>query len=239
MNLDDFSTLEEDRRYIKPEVSLNEQNAFIDNLRTVQAQNNAEIKNDTYNLGTAVPSNLGGLVGGESYFNARYQTPQTNALISDLRSAAQAQALNEAMSNELAKAKERYNKAYKAAAKRAGSGTGTTDDEDPEKIEGKTVFEDADEWEEATAGEAKEAWSPISSGNKTLDNMNEISSALSSNPVTSGIKEGFDESRRFINETILNKSGEGIADAARRYLNQQSSEPTTLKGMLDKLAGKR
>lgn len=134
MNLDDFSYSEDDRRYIKPEVSLNEQNAFIDNLRSVQEKNNAEIAQDTYNLGTDISSNLGGLVGGESYFQSRYQTPQTNSLVADLRAAAQAQALNTAMSNELAKAKKRYNNAYRAASKRAaarstgGGGGGGYDD---------------------------------------------------------------------------------------------------------------
>lgn len=129
MNLDDFSFVEEDRRYINPQTSLDEQNAFVQTLRDTQAQRNAQIQQDTYNLGTAVPSNLGGLVGGESYFTSRYQTPQTNTLVADLRAAAQAQALNEAMNNELSKAKERYNRAYRSASKRrakSGGGGGSS-----------------------------------------------------------------------------------------------------------------
>lgn len=102
----------EDRLYANPEVSLQEQNQFIDNLRNVQNANNAEINTQTYNLGTAVPSNLGGLVGGEGYFTSRYQTPQTNAVTASLRATAQAQALNEAMGNEVAMWKQRYNRAY-------------------------------------------------------------------------------------------------------------------------------
>lgn len=125
MNLDDFSTVVDEQRYINPQVALDESNAFIQNLRDTQAQRNAEIKQDTYNLGTAVPSNLGGLTGGESYFNARLQTPQTNALIADLKATAQAQALSDALNNEIAQAKQRYNKAYKNYTKRhSGSGTG-------------------------------------------------------------------------------------------------------------------
>lgn len=120
MNLDDFSTVVDDRRYINPQVSLDEQNAFINNLRSTQQARNEEIATDTYNLGTAVPSNLGGLGGSGSYFNARYQTPQTNAVVADLRAAAQAQALNDAMNNELAQAQQRYNNAYKAYQKRHG-----------------------------------------------------------------------------------------------------------------------
>ena len=121
MNLDQFSFEQDDRRYINPQTALDESNAFIDNLRNVQQQGTEEIAQDTYNLGTQVPSNLGGLVGSEGYFRSRYQAPQTNAIVSDLRAAAQAQALNEAMNNELAIAKQRYNNAYKAAQRRARS----------------------------------------------------------------------------------------------------------------------
>lgn len=127
MNLDDFSTVVDEQRYINPQVALDESNAFIQTLRDSQAQRNAEIAQDTYNLGTAVPSNIGGLGGSGSYFNARYQTPQTNTLIADLKATAQAQALNDAIGNALAQAKERYNKAYKAYSKRRSSGgSGTT-----------------------------------------------------------------------------------------------------------------
>lgn len=126
MNLDDFSTVVDEQRYIKPQVALDESNAFIQALRDSQAQRNAEIAQDTYNLGTAVPSNIGGLGGSGSYFNARYQTPQTNTLIADLKATAQAQALSDAMNNAVAQAKERYNKAYKAYSKRHGGSGGTT-----------------------------------------------------------------------------------------------------------------
>ena len=124
MNLDDFSYEDNDRRYLKSEVSLNEQNAFIDNLRNLQQQDTAKIRQDTYNLGTAVPSNIGGLTGGSSYFTSRYQTPQTNSMVSDLRAAAQAQALSTLMSNEISKAQKRYNDAYRAAKKRSRSSGG-------------------------------------------------------------------------------------------------------------------
>lgn len=124
MNLDDFSYEEEERRYINPQTALTESDEFISNLRSAQQQKNAEIAQDTYNLGTRVPSNLGGLVGAEGYFESRYQTPQTSSIVSDLKAAAQAQALNEAMNNELARAKQRYNNAYKAAQKRAARRSG-------------------------------------------------------------------------------------------------------------------
>ena len=132
MNLDSFSTVVDDRRYINPQVALDESNAFIENLRKSQGQRTEEIAQDTYNLGTAVPSNLGGLGGAGTYFTSRYQTPQTNQAVADLRAAAQAQALNDAMNNALAQAKQRYNNAYKAAQKRRGSNpTGPTNPTNP------------------------------------------------------------------------------------------------------------
>lgn len=121
MNLDDFSTTVDDMRYINPQVGLDESNAFIENLRAAQRQRTQDIAEDTYNLGTAVPSNLGGLSGAGSYFTSRYQTPQTNEAIANLKAAAQAQALNEIMSNTLARAKQRYNSAYKSYQRRHSS----------------------------------------------------------------------------------------------------------------------
>lgn len=120
MNSDEFYEFE-DRAYINPTLSSGEQEAFIDNLRNIQGQNNAQIAQQTYNLGTDVPSNLGGLGGGESYFMSRYQTPQVDEMVSTLKAAAQAQALNDVMSNYQAQLKQRYNQAYRNAKKRAAA----------------------------------------------------------------------------------------------------------------------
>ena len=125
----------EDREYINPQVSLDEQNAFIDNYRQTQQQNNNEIIQQTRNLGTEIPSNLGGLVGGEGCWTSRYQTPQTNAVVSQLRSTAQAQALNDVLETQQAIWKKRYNDAYRAYQKRnsgGGGGGGDPEDEDGE-----------------------------------------------------------------------------------------------------------
>lgn len=119
MNLDDYSYEFEDRRYLNPQVSLDEQNAFINNLRNSQVDRNAEIARQTYALGTQTPSSLGGLAGGSGYFRSRYQTPQINSMISDLRAAAQAQALTTLLQNEIDKEKKRYKKAANAANNRA------------------------------------------------------------------------------------------------------------------------
>lgn len=161
MNLNDFSYEENDRRYINPQVSLDEQNAFIDNLRSVQANKNAEIKQDTYNLGTAIPSQEGGLGSNMGYFTSRYQTPQTNSMVANLRAAAQAQALNDAMSNELAKAKKRYNDAYRAAAKRSKAGGSVPDTTQGPITPDVSYADDGDFWKEATVGSSEFAGSEL------------------------------------------------------------------------------
>ena len=128
--LDDNEFVEvEGRYYANPQVSLDESNAFIDNLRSTQQANNQKIQTDTYNLGTEISSNLGGLTSpvgeggagdaGLSYFTSRYQTPQTNAAVENLRAVAQANALNQVLANEQEIWKKRYNDAYRAYQKSA------------------------------------------------------------------------------------------------------------------------
>lgn len=121
----------ENRVYSNPQVSVDESNAFIENLRSTQQQNNAWTAQDTSNLGTDVPSVLGGLDSANSYWTSRLQTPQTASAIANLRATAQAQALNEVLANEQAIWKKRYQDAYRAAQRRAynrsyGGGGGTT-----------------------------------------------------------------------------------------------------------------
>lgn len=121
----------EGRKYLNPQIALDESNSFIDNLRNTQKLNNQQIQTQTYNLGSALPSHQGGLGTGlnaNSYFTSRYQVPQTNAAISDLRATAQATALNQILQNEQEKWKKRYNDAYRAqqrsAYNKANSGSG-------------------------------------------------------------------------------------------------------------------
>ena len=109
----------ESRNYVNPQVGLDERNAFINNLRSLQQANNQQISSQTSNLGTSVPSNLGGLMGGTGYWTSRYQTPQMNSLANDLRTVAQAQALNEMLANEEAMWQKRYKDAYRQYQQRA------------------------------------------------------------------------------------------------------------------------
>lgn len=113
----DFTEFE-NRVYLNPQVGLDESNTFIDNLRSTQGQQNQEIFTDTQRLGANVPSDIGGLTGANSYFTSRYQTPQTNANVANLRATAQAAALNQVLANEQEVWKKRYQDAYKAYQKR-------------------------------------------------------------------------------------------------------------------------
>lgn len=117
MNNDEFYEFE-DRAYVNPTLSSSEQESFINSLRDLQGQNNAQIAEQTYNLGTQVPSNLGGLGGGEAYFTSRYQTPQVGEMVSTLKSAAQAQALNDVLSNYQNQLQNQYKQAYRNAQSR-------------------------------------------------------------------------------------------------------------------------
>lgn len=118
---DNEYTIFEDQAYINPTLSSGEQMDFIEKFRDIQNQNNQQIAADTYNLGKALPSNLGGLGGGESYFNARYQTDQVDDMVANLKTAAQAQEFNDVMSNYQNQLKRRYNKAQQAYNRRQRS----------------------------------------------------------------------------------------------------------------------
>lgn len=120
-----------DRTYIEPTVSRDEQLNFVNNLRATQQADLSKINRDTHALGTNVPMNLGGLGGAEGVFNRRYVAPQTNALVSELKAKAQASALNTALTNLQNQYQNEYQQAYRRAAKRAkttggGNGGGST-----------------------------------------------------------------------------------------------------------------
>ena len=166
----------EGRAYVNPQTALDESNAFIENLRNTQQANNRQIQTDIYNLGTAVPSNLGGLTSpvgeggagdaGLSYFTSRYQVPQTETAVANLRATAQAAALNQALQNEQEMWKKRYNDAYRNYQKRAwnrsnpsggGGGGGDGEGEEPDFVEtgeltGLTAEQDKNKTNQYTEG---------------------------------------------------------------------------------------
>lgn len=104
---------EESRFYVNPQTSLDEQTEFINTLRDIQAQNTAEINQNTYNLGSPVTSNIGGLTGSEGLWQAQYQTPQTQATVAGLKATMQQQALNTELQNRQNFWKNRYNQAQR------------------------------------------------------------------------------------------------------------------------------
>lgn len=126
--MNDDTILEVDERsYTNPQTGLAEQTEFIDTLRGLQAEKTAEINQNTYNLGSQVPSNIGGLTGSEGLWQAQYQTPQTDAQIANLRATAQQQALNQALQNESDIMQNRYKQALRGYYKRQRDKNNTPD----------------------------------------------------------------------------------------------------------------
>lgn len=116
----------EDRLYVNPQTSLNEQQQFLNTLRDIQAQNTAEINQNTYNLGSPVTSNIGGLTGSEGQWKAQYQTPQTQATVAGLKAAMQEQALKTDLNNQLNYWKNRLNQAQRRYNRAASTNPSTT-----------------------------------------------------------------------------------------------------------------
>ena len=119
MNPDEYYTYE-DRAYVSPTVSRDEQLGFVDNLRNVVSGNRALINDQTQRLGTNISPNLGGLTGADSYFAQRYQTTPIEAQVNTLKATAQAKALNDLLTNYQNQVTNRYNQAYRSYNKRSG-----------------------------------------------------------------------------------------------------------------------
>lgn len=119
-----------DRIYVDPNISKNQQLAFVNQLRDTMGKNTAQINSQTQALGTNVPSSLGGLTGSNSYFTQRYQTTPVQAQTATLKATAQAKALNDLMTNYQNQAANRYQQAYRNAYAKAS--VATTADETTE-----------------------------------------------------------------------------------------------------------
>lgn len=114
----------EDRAYVSPTVSRDEQLNFVNTLRDTVDSNTAQINAQTQDLGTNITSNLGGLTGSDGYFAQRYQTTPVESQVNTLKATAQAKALNDLMTNYQNQAANRYNQAYRNAKARAAAGGG-------------------------------------------------------------------------------------------------------------------
>lgn len=124
MNSDEYYIGEDERAYVSPTVSRDEQFEFIDTLRDQIGKNNTLISTQTEQLGTDIQPSLGGLTGSEGYFQQRYQTTPVETQVNTLKATAQAKALNDLMTNYAEQAKNRYQQAYRSAQKRANTGGG-------------------------------------------------------------------------------------------------------------------
>ena len=192
----------EGRYYVNPQISLDESNTFIDNLRTSQGQQNQEIFSDTRMLGTDVPSNLGGLTGADSYFTSRYQVPQTNAAAANLRAAAQASALNQVLEDQQSMWKKRYNDAYRAYQKSAYNKTNSPSSSLYDIPEG----EDPDYSSTSqVVGSVEPQFSPAGSGNYIF-----TPSSMNNNSLDTGNPMGVNNLIPAGSVTIVRNSGGGI-----------------------------
>lgn len=163
----------ENRTYVNPQLAIDEGNSFIDKLRSTQQANNQQIKTQTYNLGKAVPSNLGGLTGGEGYWTSRYQTPAMNTLANDLRAANRKMALEQAMQNDISMWQNRYNaakRAYQSRAEGGGKGgSGDGDGNDEKKNPTGDPYKDGLTETEIVSGTKMKAPAPVESSGYGLD----------------------------------------------------------------------
>lgn len=142
----------EDRAYIEPTLSRDEQLGFVNTLRDTIDKNTARINTQTQKLGTNITPNYGGLTGSNNYFKQRYQTTPVEAQMNTLKATAQAKALNDLLTNYQNQVANKYQQAYrsaaaKAAAAKTAAANGGYDAEDPEAYDverGLTVPIDAD-----------------------------------------------------------------------------------------------
>lgn len=141
----------EDRRYINPTLSRDEQLGFVDTLRDTVGRNTAQINTQTKALGSDLSSTQGGLTGSNSYFTQRYQTLPIETQVQTLKATAQAKALNDLMNNYQNQAANRYNQAYRRARARAATaGDDAKGDYEQEDIEtfdlSNAMTLNSDEW---------------------------------------------------------------------------------------------
>lgn len=128
--MDNITINDEGLMEVSPTASRDAQLAFIDQYRQLQGENTAQIGTAAHALGSDLTAQYGGLHGPSEYIRSRYQTPQTESRIANLRATAQLAALNQLMQNEQDKWANRYSQAYRNYQKRAnssssGSGSGS------------------------------------------------------------------------------------------------------------------
>lgn len=160
MDNDNYITLnEQGLAEISPTASSDMQQAFIDTYRQTQGENTAQIGEQAHALGSDLEAPYGGLHGPSEYMKSRYQTPQTESRVANLRTAAQLSALNQLVQNDITNWKDKYtqkqreyNKAVLAANKRArararAANTGSTTTPTTGNVEGEVVTNSYNEYD--------------------------------------------------------------------------------------------
>lgn len=117
--MDNITINDEGLMEVSPTASRDATTAFIDQYRQLQGENTAQIGTAAHALGSDLTAQYGGLHGPSDYIKSRYQTPQTESRIANLRTTAQLAALNQLMQNEQNKWANRYNQAYRNYQKRS------------------------------------------------------------------------------------------------------------------------
>lgn len=128
-----------DRYYVNPQLAVDESEQFLNKLKTAQAEGNAQIAQETHNLGTDVPSSMGGL-SGTGVWQQRYQAKPVDAMVANLKATTQAKALTDTLTNLLGQKQQEYKQAYRDAYKKAN--TKTTGDGSDGEVETKTIESD-------------------------------------------------------------------------------------------------
>ena len=118
----------EDRAYVNPTLSRDEQLGFVDTLRNTVGKDTARINTQTQRLGKNISPNFGGLAGSNSYFTQRYQTTPLQSQVNTLKATAQSKALNDLLTNYQNQAANRYSQAYRAYNKRNSNNSNGTND---------------------------------------------------------------------------------------------------------------
>lgn len=235
----------EDRAYVSPTVSRDEQLNFVNTLRDTVESNTAQINAQTQDLGINITSNLGGLTGSDGYFAQRYQTTPVESQVNTLKATAQAKALNDLMTNYQNQAANRYNQAYRNAKARAAAGGGG--DEDGDGLPDNVDVEETGDDENVNLGDTdttlKEPHADINPAVDLVNNMasmtggGKMASGASSTPyyyVLNGKKTGINVLRTYLGTGLETPTRTYTKEAGRAYLQNIMKQGGKIYNQYDK-----
>lgn len=103
---------DDDRLELIPETQRDATMDFIENFRATQGERNTQLGESAHALGSDLAAPYGGLHGPSEYMKSRYQSPQTESRLANLRATAQLDALNKLMQNDVARYQAQVSNAY-------------------------------------------------------------------------------------------------------------------------------